>query len=389
VLQSEFLSGYSGARTFLALPLRPDGRADAHTIVKIGPLASIQREFDNYESYVKDSLPPVTARIQHAPVRTRGGKQAALQYTFIGEAARQPVSLRQALLREPDPALLFKLFETFGPNWWLQRTPYVFRASLEYDRLLPPHYLLEPVSQPASRPTMAINEQTPPETLDLQPEEVVLVRRFSQCELRADGHSFTLRGSLTGKAALRLRWLGEKPPHNSLARVVAGRNRLMAQLVNGFELGGLPDPLQSLPGWLAQTVMGTRSIIHGDLNLENVLVGPGSFVWLIDFAQTRPGHPLFDFARLRAELIAQVLAPQMEKPLMVIDLLRAGNPLLNAIEQIEARCLFNPDQPAEAALANTLASLGALKFGNLDEKARRCLYIAAAYSGSQIQALRS
>jgi hypothetical protein len=108
-------------------------------------------------------------------------------------------------------------------------------------------------------------------------------------------------------------------------------------------------------------------------------VGPGNFIWLIDFAQTRPGHPLFDFARLKAELIAQVLAPGVAGPAQFLDLLVRGDPLLSAIDEIAAHCLFNPNQPGEATQANILACLGALKFGNLDEKARRCLYVAAAY----------
>ena len=161
VLLNEFLSGYSGARTFLALPLHADGRADAHTIVKVGPADAIRREFENYESYVKDSLPPITARIQHTPVQLRNSQKAALQYTFIGEPGRQPVSLRQALLHDPDPQLLFKLFETFGPNWWMQRQPYVFRAAQEYDRLLPPQYELEPLPCRATS-TQVIDERCSP-----------------------------------------------------------------------------------------------------------------------------------------------------------------------------------------------------------------------------------
>ena len=384
VLLNEFLSGYSGARTFLALPLHPDGRADAHTIVKVGPADSIRREFENYESYVKDSLPPITARIQHAPVQLRQGHKAALQYTFIGEPGRQPVSLRQALLQDPDPRLLFKLFETFGPNWWMQRHPYVFRAAQEYDRLLPPHYELEPLPCRAN-PTQVIDERCTPGRLALHAGQVVLVRSFALGELRGDGHSLTLRGLpapgryATGEPALRLRWLSERPPANTPARVTADRAALLARLVEGFDLFGLPDPLARLPELLGQTVMGTRSIIHGDLNLENVLVGPGNFIWLIDFAQTRPGHPLYDFARLKAELIAQVLARRVAGPAQFLDLLHRGDPLLAAIDEIAAHCLFNPNQPGEAALANILACLGALKFGNLDEKARRCLYVAAAY----------
>ena len=64
VIENEFLSGYSGARTFLVLPVKTDGHADAQTIVKIGWRADIQREAENYETFVKDSLPPMTARIQ-------------------------------------------------------------------------------------------------------------------------------------------------------------------------------------------------------------------------------------------------------------------------------------------------------------------------------------
>lgn len=142
---------------------------------------------------------------------------------------------------------------------------------------------------------------------------------------------------------------------------------LLSRLVSGFDLFGLPDPLERLPELLGQTVMGTRSIIHGDLNLENVLVGPGNFIWLIDFA------------RIKAELIAQVLAPRVDSPAQFLELLCRGDPLLTAVDEIAAHCLFNPHQPGEAALANILACLGALKFANLDEKARRCLYLAAAY----------
>jgi len=144
VLESEFLSGYSGARAFLALPVRPDGRSDAYTIAKVGPRQAIQQEYANYEAYVKDTLPPITARIQHPPVTLPRGEKSVLQYTFIAEPGRMPTSLRQALLQHPNPGLLMKLFEVFGPNWWMQRKPFTFRLSQEYDRLLPVHYVVEP-----------------------------------------------------------------------------------------------------------------------------------------------------------------------------------------------------------------------------------------------------
>lgn len=390
-IENEFLSGYSGARTFLVRPVRGDGRSDAPTIVKLGPRQAIQQEFDNYENFVKDRLPPVTARIQRAPVVVANSRKsrAAVQYTFIAEPGRPPASLRQALLANPDPALLLRLFETFGPNWWMQRSPYIFRAGVEYDRLLPPHYVLEPLppeETPRASPArqhgrVHLDENCSPADVLLTRGDVVLVRPFRQVELRADGRSYTFTGAAApGQPALRLRWLAERPPSAPApARVSAARMDLMREWTAGYERFELADPLALLPQVLEETLSGTRSVIHGDLNLENVLVGPGGLVWLIDFAQTREGHPLFDFAHLESELIAHVLAPRCGSPEAYLKLWQSGgDPLLQAVQAIAGRCLFDPARPREYHLALYLACLGALKYRNLDGLAKHCLYLTAA-----------
>ncbi|MCU0485233.1 MAG: aminoglycoside phosphotransferase family protein [Anaerolineales bacterium] len=391
VLESEFLSGYSGARTFLAQPIRTDGRADAYTIIKIGEQESILREFQNYEQFVKDRLPPVTARIQHAPVVVRGGDasgRAALQYTFIGAPGTSPLSLRQALLSQPDPALLHKLFETFGPNWWMQRRPYTFRVGMEYDLVLPTHYVIEPDSGRG----FPLDGRTPPGALALNEGDLVTLRGFVRQERRADGRSLSLLGAAQpGQPALRVRWLGLQDPNNAVGRVTATRYSLLSSLTQGMDLLGLPDPLLRLPGWLAESLSATQSTIHGDLNLENVLVGPGGFVWLIDFAITREGHTLFDFAHLGAEMVAHLAAPQMAQPSEYLAFLQAlfaegapGFPLLplfQALQQAAGSCLFNPSQPREFHLALALACLGALKFNNLDAHQKHLLYLTAAFLG--------
>jgi Ser/Thr protein kinase RdoA (MazF antagonist) len=164
-----------------------------------------------------------------------------------------------------------------------------------------------------------------------------------------------------------------------LGRVVATRATLLADLVHGFDLGDLPDPLPRLPALLEERVSGTQSTIHGDLNLENILVGPGGFVWLIDFAQTRDGHTLFDFAYLEAALIAQVLpTPSAPTPAGYAQFVNARDPLLAAVRSFAARCLFNLAQPREYHLALALACLGSLKFTNLDPGQRQRLYLTAA-----------
>ena len=384
VIESEFLSGYSGARTFLVQPIRLDGRADAYTIVKIGQPESIQREFANYEAYVKDTLPPITARIQHAPVVLRGGERAAVQYTFIAEPGRLPTSLRRALLAQPEPHLLFKLFDTFGPNWWMQRRAETFRLGREYDRVLPTHYVIEPVSGRGR----LLDGRSAPSASEVAVGEIVTLRSFTQRERRLDGASLSLLGEPpAGQPPLRVRWLSLAEPNGATGCVVATRRTLLDEFTAGMERFGLHDPLEGLTALLDTSMAGTRSTIHGDLNLENVLVGPGDFVWLIDFAQTRDGHPLFDFAHLEAELIAQVIAPQMPDAQAYLALLQ-GRPaaeyahlaiLRNAIQEIAGRCLFNPSQPAEYTLALKLACLGALKFANLDGHQKHLLYLTAAW----------
>ena len=382
-LESEFLSGYSGARTFLALPIRPDGRADAYTIVKIGPAASIEQEYQNYERFVKDTLPPVTARIQHPPITLPSHTQAAsaglaaMQYTFIGAPGKQPRSLRQALLEEGEAGLLDKLFETFGPNWWMQRRPYTFRLAQEYDRMLPAHLVIEPASGHGE----VLNGALTPASLSLAAGQIVNLKNFRSIEAYPDGRSLALRGApLPGQPPLRIRWQSTADPNGASGRVVATRVDLLRGFTRGMDLLGLPDPIERLPALLNETLSGTQSAIHGDLNLENILVGPGGFVWLIDFAQTRDGHTLYDFAHLQADLIAHVLAAQIADPRAYLEA-SAAHPLLTTLEAIAARCLFNPGQPREYHLALCLTCLGALKYANLDTYARYLLYLTAARLG--------
>lgn len=394
VIRQEFKSGYSGARTFLALPIRQDGRSDAFTIAKLGERASIQREFRNFEAYVKDRLPPITARIQHNPVElpTRVQRRfagdhlqlAALQYTFIGEPGESPLSLHDDLSTHGDADVLYRLFETFGPGWWLQRQPYTFRWEVEYDRVLPAHFVMEPAAGKGP-PLLADGDNS---RAGLQIGELASLQDFKVVELRHDRQSLSLQGNLgPGRPAVRVRWMSASAPGGLNGRIVATRRSLLEGYTSGCDLLGLPDPLPRLPQLLDQAVSGSQSVIHGDLNLENVLVGPGHMLWLIDFAQTREGHTLFDFAHLQAEIIAHHVARRIRSAGQYLDFLHdpAGWPdrelagLTLAIHNIAGRCLFNPAHPAEFRLALALTCLGALKFATIDQHARHLLFLTAAF----------
>ncbi len=375
IIEQEFKSGYSGARALLARPIHADGRSDAHTIVKIGLPAAIAAEVQNYERFVADTLPPVTARIQHAPVIQR--ERAALRYTFIAEPGRTPASLETILKTQADPRLLWKLFDTFGPNWWMQRHPYTFRLGQEYDRKLPAHLVLEPAAG-KGRP---LDGRTAPQDIHFEIGEILTPAGFGAREPREG--QWTLMGEPPpGNPPLRIRWLAGTPPKDGAAgRVVATRTSFLSETTASFDLCGLPDPLAQLPALLNETVRGTRAIIHGDLNLQNVLAGPGGMVWLIDFALTREGHTLYDFAHLHTEIIAHVLAPEIDHPRAWLEILRDNaDPLLRAVQEIATRCLYDHTSLREYDLALALSCLGALKFANLDAHAKHLLHLTAAWA---------
>lgn len=378
LVQKEFLSGYSGARTILVVPVHSNGNSDAATIVKMNWREAIEREYLNYETFVKDRLPPLTARIQHRPVTiSPTQRRAALRYTFLAEPGKYPISLRLALLENPSPDLIFKLFDSFAPNWWMQRSPYVFRLSQEYDSVLPAHLILEP-DQANSQPKQMINPAIADLT-EIRPGQLIRVAPFEHFEPRADGKSWTLYSNpQPGLPAFRFRWNDPKLPANSIAKVCADRNTLLHQWIAALNVPNTMDLVDLLNKVLNETVYGTRSIIHGDLNLENILIGPGNLPWLIDFSETRQGHPLFDFTHLATEIIAHVYAEIYHDPVKFLDAMHGRRlDLLNAIDEIALRCLFNPAIRREFYLTWFVSCMGTLKYPNLNSHAKELLFLTA------------
>jgi hypothetical protein len=377
VIEKEFMSGYSGARTFMTTPVHADERADAYSIIKISGREGIQREYHNYQAYVKNTLPPTTARIQEPPVSVKGIDLAALRYTFIGAPGSLPHSLRQIMVRELDPDWFQQLAEGYGPGWWLQRSPYTFRLSKEYDRKLPAHYVIRPADGAAK----TLDGRIPMTGYKFQQGEIIKLRHFKVTNINPSRERISLLAELDqGGVPVKVTYLSAEKPKEFAGEVVSTRQSVMEETAAELELFGLPDPLKQLPALLNQVITGSRSIIHGDLNLENILIGPGGVIWLIDFAETREGHTLYDFAHLYAETIAHLLSPQFPSPKAFLDHLAACElPLLNGLEQAAGSFLFNPTEKSEYKLAAAISCLGALKYANLDRHARQLLYLAAAF----------
>jgi beta-N-acetylhexosaminidase len=443
-IDAEFRSGYSGAHTLLVLPIKPDSRADAYAIAKLAPQWLIRQELANYETFVKDTLPPVTARIEDVPALSaeRGDALGALRYTFVGQIGpARTQSLREfACTHSPDQVatvLEHKLFEVFGRNWWMQRRPYSFRLGQEYERLLPVNLVAE-AAQGTTRLDLRLvaSAREWPDVRALSMGQVVRLEGFTVEEVSANSHTVTL--TLPGSAPHRFRARLRSGAHVRLPSVEAGAvmppvtATIIATRTTLLEIEAsktfldvhasdetaivgewrFPNPLRAYPALLDERIFGTLSTIHGDLNLENILVDPGDNVWLIDFALTRDGHTLYDFARLETELVTRHIAPLMARAgLAAPELTRVlawldrgewssppalGQPVLDdaarvlaSVRRIVNRCLFDPAHLEEYTRALLVCQLGALKFANLDSVPeaplpKRLAFVAAAYLAGKV-----
>lgn len=438
-VDAEFRSGYSGAHTLLVLPLKPDGRADAYAIAKLAPQWLIRQELANYETFVKDTLPPVTARIEDTPTLPEGESLGALRYTFVGQLGpARTQSLREFASThtagEVADVIEHKLFEVFGRNWWMQRRPYSFRLGQEYERLLPVNFMAE-IS--AARPdvTLVAGAREWPDTRALAVGQVVRLEGFVVEEVGADGRTVTLTlpDAASHRFRARVRCAADAPPRSwpfeagamqgsppITGTILTTRTLLLeAEARKAFAdirasdesvvlgLQRYPNPLRACVGLLDERVFGTLATIHGDLNLENILIDPGGYVWLIDFALTRDGHTLYDFARLETELVTRHVAPLMAQAglgalefVRVMEWLDRGEwsaspalghvalddaaRLLASVRRVVNRCLFDPSRPDEYTRALMICQLGALKFDNLDHVSeaplpKQLAFVSAAY----------
>ena len=139
--------GYTAATLLVVTPIRGDGREDAAVVVKLDKTATILDEAQRYETHVRGTLPPLTARLEAKPTAPDTSELAAIRYTLVAESGAMPRDLRSVIGNWDGEKLgrwiAERLFSAFGRIWWQQRRPYRFQVWREYDWLLPPLLILE------------------------------------------------------------------------------------------------------------------------------------------------------------------------------------------------------------------------------------------------------
>ncbi len=428
--------GFSGASVLLIRPTKPDGRDDADVIVKLDHARVIWYEKLRYDSYVKSTLPPVTARITDPPVVLDKPDIGGLKYTFVGQRDAAQTQTLYDYVQRHGPAALGRIIKervhaTFGQGWWRQRQPYGFALWQEYEHVLPPALVVElegdqsqakghklqPRGKWSRANSINVGDMV---TLDnftidrVYPERQELKLIAGASASAADrANKVMVRGDAAGRAVQ-----GDRA-RRLVGRVIQTRRGILHEQAQAIfpdlDLGqthitvlpdlSLPNPLVFYAQLLQARVDGTLSTIHGDLHLGNILVDPDERSWLIDFRWTRDGHTLFDWAVLEVSILADVIAPLVKGNIQrVITALLALNEqaalptdpgafaqsfeALRTVREIVQRCLFDPRNRGEYFAGLAMCALRAITWGDTTtSEAKELLFWVAALATSEAQRL--
>lgn len=434
VIDRQLHGGYSSARVLVATPYQPDGRAMATVVVKLADRQAILYEKMRFDSFVRDTLPPTTARVVGNPTLVEKSTLSGLKYTFIREpGAPGPIDLAD-YGRDHGPEAMAELlrnslFRVFGETWWLQHQRYQFGVWQEYELLLPSALVIEaaPEAGTPRRRLTPLGQWS--RRGHFERGEVVALEGFTVEDFYPDRQGVQLIAGSGADAQLRAGKVEVRGIPNAMrayhrgsvveqiiGRVLYTRDDLLFQQVAdldpdfdpgqerlsapaGFDYS-LPNPLRRYPNLLQRQITGSLSTIHGDLHVHNILVGPGGNAWLIDFAQTREGHTLFDWGVLEVSLLSEYIAPHLRSEgwadvwaaiTLLFEISQTGRlgqttdslshalTAIVAVRDIVADCLADADDWREYYVALALCALRGMRWAKTVSLAgRRLLFLTSA-----------
>lgn len=436
----ELAGGFSGSRILMVHPLRADGDAELPSVVKLDAPAKILQEYQAYQNHVRGRLSGVP-EVWGAPVISPDGNLGALRYGLVGSGLfpveSLAIHLQRASADRVAEVLEGRLLVQLGYLWHQARPQESRFRSCGYARLLPVDLLLRADMPPTAVPVPALSAVwgDASAATSVQPGRWLNLRGLRCLERSADGRQFTLGPPQSDednpRGGPRWRLLGPLPePEPSpemgeilatdcFAQVIGDRDALLrerfaaafsaadaptpppdlhaATLPRADEAQAMPNPLLGLDALLDRPRHLALGPIHGDLNLDNVLVDAKTGgVRLIDFADSRRDHVFHDLLRLETGIITRWLAvaSPIASGAMLVDLfdtllthpdqdppdnaLRGPSLALLCLRRAVAHQLTDAAGWSDYLEGLSLYLVGAAKFPNLDARARRVAFWAAA-----------
>ena len=340
---SEFTDGRTATRVFLIRPTDRDEVEELPAVVKIGPQALIEPEWQATQRHVLSRLPGFAA-IQGEPIylaQPNGSIMGALRYGQVGDGVFAVESLAsylaKASLIDSWHVLENRLFRQLGQLWRATLTWQPLLVQNSYDAILPVNLIVAPVAASAGTPSLRLDGNLLVSTVDPVPTfrrgDLVEITNFVITEIVGDEITLNLpQAPNAPRTAYRLRLQGAPGDYQvgatlpaTLAHVTTTREEILftaaqAQLgqvdltqstltLPGSPARQLPNPLLALSTLLTQGHAANFATIHGDLNLRNVLVdAEARTTHIIDCAAARQDHAIQDLLRMERDYVTDVLA---------------------------------------------------------------------------------
>lgn len=438
------LAGYSIAQTW-----RVSIDPKSFYVVKFGPPERLAQEYKNFKGKVSGNKlygNPVTPEGPFAPddkpLTSDNGQWAILKWTLAGGSHSQTLSDHiKGNYEEIGTYMGDILTHIFGADSRLKNPDLLKIAyAIHYDRLLPEHFSFEGQIITGEAPnaiTLAAGNIARDDIPDLEAKlltdrrPIVRLEKFRIEKIRNDEVMlYAEPPSGVDSPPIRVRYklapgqtLSSDQPAFLFAMHPQSRNEILAEYARevlnkrrvkekSFDYQGInyANPLIYL-----QDILGKEdklqdelkfATIHGDLNLQNILVARVNNQiqhWLIDFADTAKGPMVLDFQWLEVQVIIWMLAPEIrnaqlsptvlltifrelhecrEMPHHLNSQLETPYTILRQIRLHVRNYLSNPNQWAEYYRGLILALLGSLRFRRsvpeLDDYAPRVAFLSAA-----------
>ncbi len=439
VLKQEFNQGFSGSRIFLVRPIKDEDSPELRAVAKLAPHSLINKEWWAYKNYIHHKLPRI-AQIDGEPILPENSAWGGLRYTMLGGGGTFEIeSLKRyfdhASLKELAFVVEEQLLPVLKQMWQVNRTYPEFHIATGFDSILPVNLLIDPnVPLPPQVTPITLNPNTMPHQ-PLKAGDYISLTDFAITRVDLSSQRLTLNVPAAAQVSYTIRlqavanivdFLDQTVIKTITGQVVETRYerlRIEIQRIIGLAPLGktlilsdsspLPNPLSTLPTLLNKSRDVKVSCIHGDLNLENIMVHPQTrTVNLIDFAEARQDYVLHDFLRLETEVLVKImpdlLASDSDLPQTLATFFQQLQALsfqpevehqpiepflqkplgtLMAIRKAAQNYFLDPQDATEYYEGLIIYLLGVLKFKNLSLTAKQVAFWMAALTQSQLTPL--
>lgn len=367
-----FNTGFSGSHVLVISPKRT-----LKCVFKIGQREQIVKEYEVYKEKNIGNIYPYALEPNEPPVYLEDGKWAGLVYKLAGEGIYQISSLHEYCLEKARGGnskaieqVFDDLLELLGEAWKKSsgggRIEKPIRLRENYASILPPKLELNVCGCLPETHYVDYENNSFIKCGDILyiEEYVVWKKKFEDknfaVSLKIEDEWIRVNLKVVDDSKSNL--FSENKPFYAVVQQTR-RDTLFKQ-VQELNLGvsysedalnipdlfavPLPNPLQHLDTILNESLEVTTGLVHGDLNLNNVILvtnnAGNSYLNLIDFAYSRDNdHVLHDLLRLEASLITKIL------PVFLQDI--KGEGLIKLVFELyqELHGVFNTQQASDTS----------------------------------------